>query len=142
MRLAPNALLDDEIINFMMSMLVNRNSRLQASGASQSAPFFFEKITESRGDHPMSVTEWSYNCSMNALRWHRVRRAVSVGASFQTSILEYDRIYIPINLPLHWVMACIDTQTITFIFWDSYCGDLVDRGLFSRSQLFGKEIGL
>lgn len=110
--LLPGNWLNDEIINFYMSLLQQRNEK-EVLESNNKIPrclflssFFYCKLL-SRGQYDYAAVK----------RWTR-----------NIDVFNYDKIIIPLNIKnCHWILAVIDIQGKRFICYDSIGGSHVDK---------------
>jgi sentrin-specific protease 1 len=102
-----NTWLNDEVVNFYMAMLQERDARLCSAGDGTRLPshyfnsFFMTKLLENGQYNYGQVKRWSKKFDVFAL----------------------DRVFIPINLNnTHWVMAVVYVQKKEIHYYDSMSG--------------------
>jgi sentrin-specific protease 1 len=102
-----NTWLNDEVVNFYMAMLQERDARLWSAGDGARLPshyfnsFFMTKLLENGQYNYGQVKRWSKKFDVFAL----------------------DRVFIPINLNnTHWVMAVVYVQKKEIHYYDSMSG--------------------
>jgi len=105
--LRPNTWLNDEIVNFYMCMLQERDQKLCAASNGARLPshyfnsFFIAKLLENG--------QYTYN---NVKRWSK-----------KFDVFSMDRIFMPINLNnTHWVMSVVYIQRKEIHYYDSMSG--------------------
>jgi Ulp1 family protease len=106
-RLKGSEWLNDEVINFYMRLLEDRETRLRAAGQNPprcyfQSTFFYAAMT------PGPTKAYDYA---------RVRRWTK-----KTDIFAMDKFFFPLHLGVHWVMICIDFRRKTLEYYDSLSG--------------------
>ncbi|GJQ14138.1 hypothetical protein GpartN1_g5929.t1 [Galdieria partita] len=117
--LLPGKWLNDEVINFYMSLLQERNERIVADNSYPRclflSSFFFIKLL-SGGHYDYAAVR----------RWTR-----------HINIFEYDKIIIPINIKnCHWILAVIDIERKCLICFDSIGGSHLEKLQALRHWLY------
>mmetsp|Transcript_34601 Transcript_34601/g.82067 ORF Transcript_34601/g.82067 Transcript_34601/m.82067 type:complete len:516 (-) Transcript_34601:165-1712(-) len=119
-RLQPGEWLGDEVINMYLKLLQQRDTRLRSLAQADGirfpkchffSSFFYCKLYSDTG---------SYNFS-GVRRWTREARLRSM-LQESRSILECDKVFVPIHKPSHWCMAVIDLTKRTLCYYDSLHG--------------------
>ncbi|XP_035190441.1 sentrin-specific protease 2 isoform X2 [Oxyura jamaicensis] len=103
--------LNDEIINFYMNLLVERNKKEGYPAVYAFSTFFYPKLTS--GGYK-AVRRWT--------------RGVD--------LFKQDLIVVPIHLTMHWALAVIDVRRKTIMYFDSMAqkGDKICEALFQYLQ--------
>ncbi|KAL4421737.1 hypothetical protein ABPG77_002353 [Micractinium sp. CCAP 211/92] len=108
--------LNDEVINLYISLLLERDARRRKQGKGPRchffSTFFANKLYKDAG-------EYNYN---EVRRWTVPTRLKTSGQASE-SILDCDRIILPVHQGLHWVCAVIDLQHRKFVYYDSLLGE-------------------
>ena len=108
--------LNDEVINFYLALLTDRNiKQLSTNGNSLGVlflnSFFWTKLTEN-----------GYNYK-NVKRWTKVAKLEKMGHCGMHNIFEMDKVIFPINVSNnHWCCGCINIKEKKFEFYDSMHG--------------------
>mmetsp|Transcript_326 Transcript_326/g.864 ORF Transcript_326/g.864 Transcript_326/m.864 type:complete len:631 (+) Transcript_326:272-2164(+) len=116
-RLAPGTWLSDEAINMYMRLLQQRDTRLRALGLAHIpkchffSSFFFCKLYSDRKQYNYQAVQ----------KWTRPARLSSALQASKT-ILDCDKIFVPIHQPSHWCMAVIDLKEKCLRYYDSLHG--------------------
>ena len=106
--LRPNVWLNDEVINFYMNMLQDRDNSLCAKFPGRKKSHFFNSFFV----HRLLKTDLEYNYD-NVKRW-----------SNHFDIFELDKIFIPINIDnMHWTLAVVYPQLKQIHYFDSMGGN-------------------
>ena len=108
--LHPGQWLNDEIINFYMCMLQERDDRLCAeSGGRRRSSHFFNSFFLDRLMDQKATYQYTYR---NVKRWSK-----------KFDVFEKDKIFFPVNLNnTHWTMAAVFVQRREIWYCDSMCG--------------------
>lgn len=113
--MAPLEWLNDEVINLYMSLLLERDMRRRILGVLPKchffSTFFANKLYKDTG--------YSYS---NVQKWTMPRQLKRQGQSSE-SILDCDRVILPVHQGMHWVCAVIDIANKRFIYYDSLKGE-------------------
>eukprot|EP01084_Bolivina_argentea_P257973 434732_1 len=108
--------LNDEIINFYLALLIDKNlNQLSISHRTLRVlfmnSFFYTKLTQN-----------GYNYK-NVKRWTRVEKFRKKGIIGINNIFEMDKIIFPINISnVHWCCGCINIKDKQFEYYDSMHG--------------------
>jgi sentrin-specific protease 1 len=106
--LRPGVWLNDEVLNFYMSMLQERDGLLCAADPKRIRSHFFNSFFMER----LLETDHKY-CFKNVQRWSKKFDAFSL-----------DKIFFPINIHnMHWTMAVIKIRSKQILYFDSMYGD-------------------
>jgi len=98
-RLQPNGLLNDEIVNFYMGLLKSREDRnTELPRCHFFNSFFYDKLSKIRTGYDFSSVE----------RWTK-----------SIDLFSFDKIIIPIHKGNHWCIGVIDLKTKLFSYYDS-----------------------
>ena len=89
--------LNDEVINFYMNLLGERKTKLKCHFFNT---FFYTKFEKNKYDYE-SVSRWTKNIDL----------------------FEKDKIFVPIHLGTHWVLAVINLKDKRFEYYDSLKGN-------------------
>lgn len=108
--------LNDEVINFYLNMVKDRNDKNPEKYPKIYIfnTFFYAKLTERH----------SYNYG-NVRRWTR-----------KIDLLEYDKIIIPIHLSVHWTLAVINIRDERFEYYDSMDGRQAGMNVLHNLQKY------
>ncbi|KAG2379559.1 hypothetical protein C9374_006676 [Naegleria lovaniensis] len=108
--------LNDEVINFYLNMVKDRNDKYPEKYPKIYVfnTFFYAKLTERH----------SYNYG-NVRRWTR-----------KIDLLEYDKIIIPIHLTVHWTLAVINIRDERFEYYDSMDGVQTGMNVLQNLQKY------
>ncbi|GJD05669.1 Sentrin-specific protease 2 [Galdieria sulphuraria] len=117
--LLPGNWLNDEVINFYMSLLQERNEKsICDNGYSKClflSSFFFIKLLSGGHYDYNAVRKWTHH----------------------VNVFEYDKVIIPINIKnCHWILAVIDIEGKRFICLDSIRGSHMKRLQALRQWLY------
>lgn len=108
--------LNDEVINLYISLLLERDARQRKQGKGPRchffSTFFANKLYKDAG---------AYNYDL-VRRWTLPKRLKASGQA-SDSILDCDRIVLPVHQGMHWVCAVIDLQHRKFVYYDSLKGE-------------------
>jgi sentrin-specific protease 1 len=97
--------LNDEVINFYMKLLQERDAALCASNTRRLTSHFFNSFFLPK----IMENFYTYN---NVLRW-----------TTRFNVFNMDKLYFPINIGnVHWAMAVIFMRYKTIIYYDSFRG--------------------
>jgi len=119
LRLRPGIWLNDEIVNFCMSMLQERDMELVSRNPSRTPSFFFNSYFISK-----LLDEGGYKYS-NVKRW---------STRFKINIFELSKVFFPVNISNnHWTMAMVDMKKKQVCYYDSFHakGDKYLNGLMN-----------
>lgn len=134
----PGQWLNDEVINFYIALLQDRDTRRKSE---QKGPrcFFFNTFFY----HKLRSGGYSYR---GVSRWSTAKRLKQQGVGYE-SILECDKIIVPIHQPAHWTMAVINLRDQQLEYYDSLGGadsevlDLLSRYIEDEAKdKQGKEL--
>jgi Ulp1 family protease len=104
--LRPGTWLNDEVINFYMAMLVERDARLLAQDATRRPSFYFNSFFVSK-----LLEGNKYNYAM-VKRWTK-----------RFDVFEQEKIVFPVNLGnTHWTLAVVYLQQKKIVYHDSMSG--------------------
>ncbi|KAL4452571.1 hypothetical protein ABPG75_008233 [Micractinium tetrahymenae] len=108
--------LNDEVINLYISLLLERDAQRRKQGKGPRchffSTFFANKLYKDAG---------AYNYDL-VRRWTLPKRLKASGQA-SDSILDCDRVILPVHQGLHWVCAVIDLQQKKFVYYDSLRGE-------------------
>lgn len=121
----PGQWLNDEVINFYIALLQERDTRRKAQDKGPKC-FFFNTFFY----HKLGSNGYSYK---GVARWTTPKRLLQKGADYQC-LLECDKIVVPIHLPAHWTLAVINLRDQQFEYYDSMGG--VDSEVFELLSRF------
>jgi len=119
LRLRPGIWLNDEIVNFCMSMLQERDKELVSRNPNRSPSFFFNSYFISK-----LLDEGGYKYA-NVKRW---------STRFKINIFELSKVFFPVNISNnHWTMAMVDMKKKQVCYYDSFHakGDKYLNGLMN-----------
>ncbi|GAB4818844.1 hypothetical protein N2152v2_005890 [Parachlorella kessleri] len=113
--MAPLQWLNDEVMNLYMALLQERDMRARSKGTLPKchffSTFFLNKLYKDTG--------YNYN---NVARWTLPRRLEKQGQLCNT-ILDCDRIIVPVHQGIHWVCAMVDVTNKALYYYDSLKGE-------------------
>lgn len=130
MCLKPSQWLNDEVINFYMCMLKERDTALCAKDPERGANYFFNSFFLDR----LLVTDNGYKYA-NIKRWSK-----------KIDVFKHDKIFFPVNLSnTHWTMMVVYMQRKEIHYYDSMSGSgkryldalkrwLVDEAMDKKKQ--------
>lgn len=105
--LKPNTWLNDEVINFYMNMLIERDNSLCEKFPGRRKSHFFNSFFVER----LLKTDKKYNYN-NVKRWSK-----------KFDIFELDKVFFPINIDnMHWTLAVVYPQLKEIHYFDSMRG--------------------
>ena len=119
LRLRPGIWLNDQIVNFCMSMLQERDKELVSRNPNRAPSFFFHSYFISK-----LLDEGGYKYA-NVKRW---------STKFKIDIFELSKVFFPVNISNnHWTMAMIDMKKKQVCYYDSFHakGDKYLNGLMN-----------
>lgn len=108
--------LNDEVINLYISLLLERDANRRKRGVGGPRCHFFSTFFANK---LYKDTGYNYDQVKN---WTKAVRLARMGQASQ-SILDCDRIIVPVHQGLHWVCAMIDMQNQKLVYYDSLKGE-------------------
>lgn len=109
----PGQWLNDEVINFYIALLQERDTKRKMQNKGPKC-FFFNTFFF----HKLGSNGYSYK---GVARWTTPKRLQQKGADYQC-LLECDKIVVPVHLPAHWTLAVINLRDQQFEYYDSLGG--------------------